>query len=105
VDHVIAEKHEGETILDNLALSCPACNCFKGSDIGSMDRETGQLVALYNPRTQPWNAHFRLDGPQIVPLTPEGRVTARLLRLNHPDPLEERRGLIALGRYPCQPPE
>jgi 5-methylcytosine-specific restriction endonuclease McrA len=52
IDHVIAEKHEGETVLENLSLSCPNCNGFKGSDIGSIDRETGQLTALYNPRTQ-----------------------------------------------------
>jgi hypothetical protein len=105
VDHIIAEKHEGETVLDNLALSCPNCNRFKGSDIGSIDRENGQLTALYHPRTQAWEDHFRLDGPLIVPLTPEGRVTVRLLRLNRPEQLDERRGLITLGRYPCRSAE
>ncbi|HLV33522.1 MAG TPA: HNH endonuclease signature motif containing protein [Spirillospora sp.] len=75
IDHVIAEKHDGETILENLSLSCPYCNSFKGSDIGSIDRETGQLTPLYNPRTQNWDDHFHLDGPVFEPLTPEGRVT------------------------------
>ncbi|MBZ0297001.1 MAG: HNH endonuclease [Anaerolineae bacterium] len=101
VDHVIAEKHEGETVLENLSLSCPNCNSYKGSDIGSIDRETGKLTALYNPRIQSWGDHFRLDGPVIEPLTPEGRVTVRLLRLNRSEQIEERRGLIAFGRYPC----
>ena len=32
VDHVIAEKHGGQTTLDNLALSCTVCNRRKGSD-------------------------------------------------------------------------
>lgn len=101
IDHVIAEKHEGKTSLENLSLSCPNCNGFKGSDIGSIDRETGKLTPLYNPRTQIWAEHFRLDGPIIEPLTPEGRVTVRLLKLNQVEQVDERRGLIVLGRYPC----
>jgi 5-methylcytosine-specific restriction endonuclease McrA len=52
VDHVIAEKHGGQTSLDNLALSCMVCNRRKGSDIGSLDPTTGVLVPLFNPRTQ-----------------------------------------------------
>lgn len=55
VDHVIAEKHGGQTSLDNLALSCTVCNRRKGSDIGSINPETGSLVPLFNPRT-----HWRL---------------------------------------------
>ena len=35
VDHVIAEKHGGQTALDNLALSHTVCKRRKGSDIGS----------------------------------------------------------------------
>ena len=31
VDHIIAVKHGGETIADNLALSCLSCNRHKGS--------------------------------------------------------------------------
>jgi HNH endonuclease len=62
VDHVIAEKHRGQTSLDNLALSCTVCNRRKGSDIGSIDPQTGNLVSLFNPRTQQWVDHFRLDG-------------------------------------------
>ena len=101
IDHIIAEKHEGETTLENLSLSCPTCNSFKGSDIGSMDRETGKLTPLYNPRTQEWGDHFRLNGPIIEPLSAEGRVTVRLLRFNRPEHVDERQGLIAVGRYPC----
>ena len=32
IDHVIAEKHGGKTILENLCLSCYECNTYKGSD-------------------------------------------------------------------------
>jgi hypothetical protein len=101
IDHVIAEKHEGETVLENLSLSCPNCNGYKGSDIGSIDRETGKLTPLYNPRTQNWDDHFQLSGPFIEPRTPEGRVTVRLLRFNRDAQITERRSLIALGRFPC----
>ena len=102
IDHVIAEKHEGETVLENLSLSCPNCNSFKGSDIGSIDRETGLLTPLYNPRTQKWEDHFRLNDPLIEARTPQGRVTVRLLRLNNPEQVDERQGLISMGRYPCK---
>ncbi|MCZ6795360.1 MAG: HNH endonuclease signature motif containing protein [Planctomycetota bacterium] len=46
VDQVIAEKHGGETTLDNLALSCTVCNRRKGSDVSSIDPETGDVVLV-----------------------------------------------------------
>jgi hypothetical protein len=99
VEHIIAEKHGGVTTADNVALSCPYCNRFKGTDLGSLDPETGQLTPFFNPRTQQWADHFRLDGARIVPLTPEGRVTVAILRLNDPDRIMERRRLIQAGKY------
>lgn len=60
-DHVIAEKHGGETALDNLALQCTLCNRRKGSDITSVDPDTGDIVSLFNPRTQRWSEHFEID--------------------------------------------
>ena len=100
VEHVVAEKHGGATTLDNLALACPYCNRHKGTDLGSLDPETGQLTPFFNPRTQDWADHFRLEGATVVPLTPEGRVTVAILRLNHPDRVQERQRLIAVGEYP-----
>lgn len=104
VDHIIAEKHGGTTELNNLSWSCPGCNVFKGSDIGSIDPETGRLTPLFNPRQQKWAEHFRLEGASIEPLTPEGRVTVRLLKFNRIEQIDERRALIVLGRYPCIAP-
>lgn len=68
--------------------------------VGSFDPETGKLVPFYNPRTQAWQDHFQFDGPVIRPLTPEGRVTVRILRLNDTTRVEERRLLIEVGLYP-----
>lgn len=90
VDHVIAQKHGGKTSLDNLAFACFECNRYKGSDVASFDPQTGQLVALFNPRTQLWAEHFRYDNGILIALTPEGRVTAYLLQFNDPTRVQER---------------
>jgi hypothetical protein len=101
VDHIISMKHRGETITDNLCLSCLECNRHKGSDIASIDLETGHVTLLFNPRRDNWNDHFRLDGAGVIPLTPQGRVTEFLLDMNSPEQLTKRTELIALKRYPC----
>lgn len=66
IDHVIAEKHEGETAFNNLSLSCPNCNNFKGSDIGSIDRETGRLTPLCNPRNRGCSILEKEQGVGII---------------------------------------
>ena len=99
-DHVVPRQHDGQTKAGNLALACIRCNRYKGANVGSFDPETGGLVPLYNPRTETWQDHFRLDGPIIRPLTPQGRVTVKILRLNDAPRVEERKQLIAAGLYP-----
>jgi len=100
IEHIVAEKHSGAATMDNLALACPYCNRYKGTDLGSLDPETDQLTPFFNPRTQSWTDHFRLEGVTIVPLTPEGRVTVAILQINHPDRIQERQRLIQGGEYP-----
>ena len=102
VDHVIAEKHGGETSLDNLALSCTLCNRRKGSDITSLDPTTEDIVSLFNPRTQQWSDHFAMDGVRIVGTTGEGRTTVEFLRLNAFERLMERAEWIGAGYFPPQ---
>ncbi|MCE7949128.1 MAG: HNH endonuclease [Chloroflexi bacterium CFX4] len=102
VDHIISEKHRGETNADNLCLSCLDCNRYKGSDIASLDPESGVLVRLFNPRHDVWHDHFKLDGARIEGLTPEGRVTVFLLRLNAVERVSEGALLIEAGVYPPQ---
>jgi len=50
IDHVIAVKHGGQTVAENPALCCAICNRFKGSDIASIDPESGQLTPFFHPR-------------------------------------------------------
>lgn len=97
IDHVIAEKHGGPTTAENLALSCALCNGFKGSDLASVDPATAAVVPLFHPRRDRWTNHFRLEDGRIEPLTPTGRVTARLLHFNDRDRVEERELLIRSG--------
>lgn len=101
MEHILAEKHGGETTATNLALACPYCNRAKGTDLGSIDPDTNQLTPFFNPRIQVWETHFELDeNAQILPLTPEGRVTARILQFNEPERVLERQRLRAVGQYP-----
>jgi hypothetical protein len=103
MEHIIAEKHDGITEAENLALSCPCCNRFKGSDIGSIDPQTQQLTPFFHPRRQEWSDHFQLEGGIIVPLTPEGRVTAKILQFNLSERILEREQLSSVGAYPPSP--
>jgi hypothetical protein len=100
MEHIIAEKHDGTTDAENLALACPCCNRFKGSDLGSIDRETQQLTPFFHPRLQQWLDHSQLEGGLIIPLTPEGRVTAKILQFNLSERILELEQLIQIGAYP-----
>jgi hypothetical protein len=89
IDHIISEKHGGLTDESNLALACVTCNRAKGSDVATK-AEDGTLVELFHPRRHEWDEHFVFEGAAIVGLTPIGRATVRLLKLNVPERLIER---------------
>lgn len=100
VDHIIARRHGGQPVLANLALACLPCNRNKGTDLTAIDPLSHAVVSLFNPRRQRWTAHFRLDAARIVGLTPIGRATVFLLKLNAPARVVHRQTLLAQGRYP-----
>ena len=103
VDHIIAEKHGGTTTAENLALACTLCNSRKGSDLVSIDEQTGAIEPLFHPRQNHWTAHFQLVGGRIEPRTAKGRATSRLLRFNDPDRVQERELLVASGSIRALP--
>jgi HNH endonuclease len=82
IDHIVAEKHGGETVPTNLALACPHCNLYKGPNIAGRDPDSGQVLRLFHPRSDSWTEHFQFEGPRIVGRTPVGRVTVQVLALN-----------------------
>ncbi|MEM9776163.1 MAG: HNH endonuclease signature motif containing protein [Chloroflexota bacterium] len=99
-DHIVPRQHGGQTDEENLALACMRCNRYKGPNVGSFDPNTGKLEPFFNPRTQDWTEHFTLSEATIEPLTAEGRVTVKILRINDEERLQERESLISSGVFP-----
>lgn len=93
VDHIVSQKHAGTSDLQNLAWSWIRCNAWKGSDVSSVDPNTGQIVPLFHPRRDRWSDHFEIRGHVIEPLTAIGYMTVTLLRLNSAQRFAERRAL------------
>jgi hypothetical protein len=100
IDHIVARKHGGKTIVENLALACMLCNRHKGSDLTAIDPISLTIAPIYNPRKLQWNDHFERQGARIVGLTPAGRATVFLLAINEPKRVAHRRSLIKVNRYP-----
>lgn len=100
IDHVVPRIEGGPTKLSNLALACVSCSLRKWARRSAADPETGEEVALFNPRVQHWNDHFRWDGAVIVPLTPTGRATVAALALNRPLAVAIRWEEAERGRHP-----
>jgi hypothetical protein len=83
-EHIIPVVLNGKTELENLARSCGICNNNKRDKIEHIDPLTQQIVRLYNPRQDIWSDHFQWsdDDLYIIGLTPIGRATIALLKLN-----------------------
>ncbi len=83
VDHIISRQHRGADDADNLCLCCVQCNLKKGPNIASVDPKTGGVIALFNPRTQRWSAHFTLTATGVIEgRSACGRATVQLLEMN-----------------------
>lgn len=100
VDHIISIKHGGSSNLNNLAYACVFCNRNKGSDIGSIIDPQQDFIRFYNPRTDIWTEHFRLEGVKIKPISDIWKVTAFILNFNNVERIIEREALVAAKRYP-----
>jgi hypothetical protein len=100
IEHIISKKHRGRTLSGNLALSCSACNLGKASNIAGLDRATGNLSRLFDPRSDVWSDHFAWKGPILLGRTPIGRTTVHVLNINHPERIRLRRLLIRLHVIP-----
>jgi HNH endonuclease len=99
IDHVVATKHGGQSTVDNLVIACLPCNRHKGSDLTSIDPITGVITTLFNPRTQIWSDHFKLEGGLVLGLISIGRTTIFLLQMNEVSRLQLRQALVDQGLY------
>jgi 5-methylcytosine-specific restriction endonuclease McrA len=91
VEHILPRSQAGPSTLENLACACPGCNLHKADRVEAPDPQTGDIVPLFNPRTDNWSDHFQWDGYKISALTPIGRTTISALDLNHPRRLRIRK--------------
>lgn len=89
LEHIVSRKLGGSDDPDNLACACLRCNLAKGTLISGLN-EDGEEVRLFNPRSQPWDEHFRITNGRIDGLTSTGRVTVKVLNFNTPERLDER---------------
>jgi hypothetical protein len=102
VDHIVPQSIGGPTEMENLCLACPRCNSYKADRIGALDRETREVVRLFHPLRQQWPDHFAWsDGSdELVGLTPCGRVTIEVLRMNRPALVMARQRWVRAGWHP-----
>ena len=102
VDHIIPRVLGGETSLVNLCVACAACNGSKRDRIYATDPQTSETVPLFHPRQEQWRHHFRWSdgGLRIVGLTPTGRATIAILKMNRALAISARTVWINVNRHP-----
>src|SRR5882672_772388 len=90
IEHFLPRSRGGQTVMNNLALSCPGCNLAKAEATTGED-ESGRTQPLFNPRDyEPsllgWHLHFALEHESglVVPRTPIGEATVSILKMNDP---------------------
>jgi hypothetical protein len=101
-DHLIPQAAGGTTHEENLWLACRRCNAFKGTQTHALDPQSGERVALFNPRQQVWIDHFSWseDGTEVIGKTACGRATVTALRMNNVAIVVARRSWVSVGWWP-----
>jgi hypothetical protein len=73
--------------------------CHLPEDYGDFRHEIDHIVpkkhhGLFHPRRDRWQDHFRWSGLILSGLTPVGRTTIEVLRINDPDRIATRRQIL-----------
>lgn len=97
-DHIKSIKHSGESIIENLAYSCPECNLNKGSDLATLNNQN-ELIRFFNPRIDIWEEHFLLNEGLIIAKTEIGEATIKIFKMNDIERLIFRKQVIELGQF------
>lgn len=85
VEHIQARQHGGTDELDNLAFACHHCNEYKGPNLTGIDPETSKLTRLFHPRRDQWEDHFEIKNGMMIGISPIGRTTIHLFKMNEVD--------------------
>jgi len=100
IDHIVSIRHGGKTVVENLAYACQICNSNKGADIATYLDDLTIPVRFFNPRLDAWRDHFEADDSgELLSKTSIGAATIKILDLNHPESIIERRELIRFGLF------
>jgi HNH endonuclease len=81
LDHIISKQHGGADDENNLAFCCATCNRYKGTNLATLEPETGNFVGFFHPRKDLWHDHFQFEAGTIIGLTPRGRATVTIFVL------------------------
>jgi HNH endonuclease len=102
IEHVFPRSKGGSNDPENLALSCQGCNAHKYNKTEGTDPLTRLPAPLFHPRRQLWGEHFTWndDFTYIIGLTPTGRATIAVLKMNRKQLINLRRALFAVGEHP-----
>jgi hypothetical protein len=100
IEHIIGIQHGGPSSSNNLAYCCAICNWKKGPNLATILSFGGELIPLFNPRTQSWFEHFQVDDGELIPLSLSAEATIKLLELNLHFKIEERYEITIAGFYP-----
>jgi hypothetical protein len=102
IDHIVPIAAGGQTVRDNLWVACRQCNEYKGAKTHYEDPQSGELVPLFNPRTQKWHDHFTWDAEytHIIDKTATGRATIEALELNRTLLVRARQRWVLMGWRP-----
>lgn len=99
-EHVISRKHGGGNEPENLALACAQCNQHKGTDLTTFLTSYEDIVVLFNPRSDDWFEHFKVNQGIIIGITKIGQATIKVLKLNEPERVIHRQLLQEDGLWP-----
>lgn len=102
MEHLLPLAEGGTDEEVNLWLACRDCNSYKSSKVYVFDAQTNRKVKLFNPRTQNWKRHFKLNenNTKIIGKTTCGRATMAALRMNEDQAVKARILWVAAGWYP-----
>jgi hypothetical protein len=67
--------------------------------LSGFDANSGNVVILFNPRTDRWTDHFRFENGTVIGLTEIGRATVDCLTLNLPSRVAARQSLMSRGQF------